>query len=470
VAVTATYDNTLSRVQVSVTSVPAAADTVYIERSTDQTNWTLVRGASALVPSGSAVAIDDYEFVDGVTNYYRASYVDNAAPSFVAAGGAATDANASGTNPIVPGNAAHIQGDLLLCYATCRTPTAQAVAPSGWSILVDNGGQALLGRRTPSNATPAPSVTFTGAGANGTLIAFPATLRNCELQPAVQAKLTNASAQNVAYPALDPGADSRIVVAAGQKSAVSTSWSTIPSMTELQEASSALGLGGSAAWDYWVQTTRTLLAAGSFTVAGGAAAVSKGLAAAFTKAAFIYQETGSVTPQLDSVWLKSISEPFLNRPVDVILTASQSATRDARDGVFEITGRSFPVAVTDLRGSKAWTMQIRTYTVADADEMDTILSAGDPMYIHVPAGCQVLDGHVRIGQVTQTWDVLRPGECTFTLPCRAVAAPAASIIPAVGTWQTVLSAYPTWADVLAAQATWADLLELAGSPGDVVVL
>lgn len=69
---TATYDATLARVRVSTTALGGTTATVTIDRTTDGVNYTTVRGAAALVPSGLAVAIDDYEFPDGVLVTYRA--------------------------------------------------------------------------------------------------------------------------------------------------------------------------------------------------------------------------------------------------------------------------------------------------------------------------------------------------------------------------------------------------------------
>lgn len=54
------------------TQTTAAAATVTVDRSTDGIFWTTVRGASALIPSASAVAADDYEFPVGVLVTYRA--------------------------------------------------------------------------------------------------------------------------------------------------------------------------------------------------------------------------------------------------------------------------------------------------------------------------------------------------------------------------------------------------------------
>ncbi|MGV9364528.1 hypothetical protein [Amycolatopsis sp. NPDC003731] len=73
---TATYNDDLARVQLAVTGAPAAADYARFERTTDNITWTDVRGGQTVGLTGAACRLDDFEFVPGVTNFYRASYVD----------------------------------------------------------------------------------------------------------------------------------------------------------------------------------------------------------------------------------------------------------------------------------------------------------------------------------------------------------------------------------------------------------
>lgn len=65
-------------------------------------------------------------------------------------------------------------------------------------------------------------------------------------------------------------------------------------------------------------------------------------------------ETDQITPTLAGVWLKSLIRPFLNRVVSV--RGYGEVTRRSRAGVFDVIGRSYPVAVTDVRdpGSGYW--------------------------------------------------------------------------------------------------------------------
>lgn len=68
--VTLTYDAGLSRVRI-VGDVHASSQYGVVERSTNGTQWAVVRGAAELTPAASQVQADDYEFAPGVVNTYR---------------------------------------------------------------------------------------------------------------------------------------------------------------------------------------------------------------------------------------------------------------------------------------------------------------------------------------------------------------------------------------------------------------
>lgn len=179
------------------------------------------------------------------------------------------------------------------------------------------------------------------------------------------------------------------------------------------------------------------------------------------------QETAAITPDLTGVWLKSIGRPFLNRQVTV--ADYSDIERPSRAGVFDVIGRSYPVAVSDVRGSRRWTLEVLTSTTAEATDLDLILASGDPLFVHVPADCTIPGGYVTVGDTTQRRTSRRGLRRMFVLPCVEIAAPGADVVGATSTWQTVVSTYATWSDVISAHTTWADLLELIGSPSDVIV-
>lgn len=189
-----------------------------------------------------------------------------------------------------------------------------------------------------------------------------------------------------------------------------------------------------------------------------------------TLAPFGQYETASITPTITAVWLKSVARPFLNLAVR-LLGNTFSLERAARGGTFPIVGRSLPVAVTDLRGSRQYTLTARTDTDVAASNLELLLASGDVLYLQAAAGMVVPAGGVFV-QVGRTLvdTPAPPFLLRFTsFAVTEVAAPGPDVVGATSTWQTVINTYATWADVIAAKATWADLLELTASPSEVIV-
>lgn len=176
-----------------------------------------------------------------------------------------------------------------------------------------------------------------------------------------------------------------------------------------------------------------------------------------------------LTPLLDSVWLKSIFQPFLNRKIKVLRDFDQ-VTRSARGGIFEIIGRSFPVAVTDLRSSKQWSIGVCTETPQQAFELDLMLSSGDPLFVHIPqnSNLPIPTMYVVVGETNMNKRAFSDHR-TWQLPITQVAAPGADIVGSTATWQAVLNQFATWQAVLNAHTTWISLMQIIGSPTDVIV-
>ncbi|MEU3452187.1 hypothetical protein ABZ671_00890 [Micromonospora sp. NPDC006766] len=178
-------------------------------------------------------------------------------------------------------------------------------------------------------------------------------------------------------------------------------------------------------------------------------------------------QTATITPAIDSVWIKSLARPFLNRPVRVV--GWDDTTRPARAGVFDIIGRSMPVAVTEVRGSRRWSIDILTLTRDEATDIDMLAASGDTVLVQVPSTWPSRGGYVAIGDTTEAHPQRGSIERLWTLPLTEVAAPGPDVVGASSTWQTVINGYSRWQDVITAKPRWADLLELVGNPTDVIV-
>jgi hypothetical protein len=178
--------------------------------------------------------------------------------------------------------------------------------------------------------------------------------------------------------------------------------------------------------------------------------------------------TDSITPSLDGqVVLVSLRYPFLN--VAVSPSDAGDITTPSLGGTFAVMGRSFPVAVTQMRGSAQFSLTLATQTPDDRDALRAIISTGDVLLLQNPpgSGCQVDSGYYFAGDITESrngvaWDLR-----WTTLPLTAVDAPGPDVTPVTVTWQSVVNLYTSWNGLIAAQATWEDVLSLVGAPGDI---
>lgn len=178
--------------------------------------------------------------------------------------------------------------------------------------------------------------------------------------------------------------------------------------------------------------------------------------------------TTTITPAQTAVWFKSISRPFLNRAVTVV--GHGDITRPARNGVFPVIGRTYPIAVTDVRLARRWEMTVKADTVADADALDVVFAAGDPLFIQVPPTVQdIPGGYVVVGDTVRRRFGHLSQRRTFDLPMTEVAPPGPDVVGATATWETLVAEFGTWAAVLAAFGTWADVAEHVASPDVVIV-
>lgn len=177
--------------------------------------------------------------------------------------------------------------------------------------------------------------------------------------------------------------------------------------------------------------------------------------------------TTTITPAQTSVWLKSITRPFLNRAVSVV--EHSDITRPARNGVFPIIGRSYPVAVTDVRLAREWTMTVKADTVDDADALDLVFASGDPLYVQVPPTLDIPGGYVVVGNVVRR----RFGHVSqrrwFDLPMTEVAPPGPEVVGVTATWETLVAEFGSWTAVLAEFGSWAEVLEYVADPETVIV-
>lgn len=180
-------------------------------------------------------------------------------------------------------------------------------------------------------------------------------------------------------------------------------------------------------------------------------------------------ETGTITPSIAQVWLKSIARPFLNIPVTVIDYSEIS--RASRATMFDVPGRSFPVRVGDVASSRGWVVDLLTRTPTEAKSVEFLVASGDVVYVQVPPDIDIPGGYVDIGSMARPRisRTLNDERRRFSLPMTNIAAPPPTIVGTTSSWAGIMADFGSWTAVLAAFPTWADVLQYVSDPEIVIV-
>lgn len=383
--------------------------------------FTTVRGGSAITVASQNANLDDYEFGAGINTTYRV------------------------TGKTAAGNS----NSLTVNQASLETDTA------GWATQTN----ATITRTTAQALHGTASLQLSSVAA-GDMAA--------DTQPTKT--LVSASTQYTAAASFRTAVSARSVTCRIR-------WYTSADVF-ISESVGTAQTDGTGGWTQAVVTATSPGTAAKAAVAGHVAATGAasevhyldqaGLWAGASTSWVLPPQTVTVNQDLTDVWLKVVARPFLNRTV--VVADKGPIGRLARGGVFDVVGRSFPVAVSDVRASKRYTLQVLTDTPAKQRDLDLLLASGEPVFVHVPsANTRVPAGYFVIGDTAEAPTLRRSDRRLFDLPLVEVAAPGPDVVGSAGTWQTVLNTYTTWLAVLDAHATWSSLLELIGSPTEVIV-
>lgn len=208
--------------------------------------------------------------------------VTNRTPAFRAAGTASHADNAAVTPGAVAGITA---GDLWLIFAAVRSSgSGQLDTPAGWerAEIWDSADNVALFWRTyvAGDTTPAISPTAGTTAAGDTVSAQACAFQYT--QPALHTMavpLVNASAANIAYPNVGAIRGGGVALILAWKQDDFTSLSTPSGFTAIDTPSSTLGNDQGMGWWYRIDTTDVQTPAGTVTVTGGGAAISRATAA-----------------------------------------------------------------------------------------------------------------------------------------------------------------------------------------------
>lgn len=414
-----TYLDDLARVRAAVSGWDPSITSAIVERSLNEIRWDFVRGGQAVALSAGAGRVDDYEFADAVPNHYRA--------------------RPGGNVNLLTVNQASVETDLTGWVASSGCTIARTTAQAAHGVasievtstatgtdFVDN-----LGAETPVTV----GKTYT-AVASFRAAATPRLVRvTLQFRDSVGGDVSFANGVQVTD------------TTTGWTQAVVTAVATPTSAkveVSLQVFSSAISevhyIDKIGVWEGEDTTWQLPQAA----------------------------ETAQITPALDGYWLKSVTRPFLNRRFT--LFDFGDAVRPGRAGIFPVSGRTFPVAVTDVRLARQQDVLALTDTKDARDQLNLLLASGDPMFLHAPAGDGPESMHVTVGDTSEARTTVRHTQGRIlTMPMTQTAAPHYSIVGSTNTCAGVLAAYATCAAVVADVATCQDLIEQIADASDVIV-
>jgi hypothetical protein len=227
-----------------------------------------------------------------VTDILPTSSFVNSSAAVSSSGGAAAT-----LSPTLP--ASTQAGDTVYVFATIRNSgTGTPQTPASWNLAeAFGGGNCRLFSRVYDGAWSMPTLTFVGGAANEDIIAQAATFRGIDSTAFTAARQLNGSAQNIAYPALTGIRAGMLVLWLGWKQDDWTSVATLGGVGgEIGEPVSTAGSDAGMVWDYQIKTLPINVSAASFTVTGGASAISRGAVVAFRGA-----QTFTVTRSVNGV-------------------------------------------------------------------------------------------------------------------------------------------------------------------------
>lgn len=472
----------LQRVRIEISDRPDG--TVLVERSPAAGFLvsSVVRGGFALPIVGGTGTLDDYDgWASDVLNHYRVVPVDP--PT-----GLLLDGTAGGYASTPDNAALDITGDVVMAAEATlpdwdATKTRTLVAKYGTTANQRSYRLILLNNRLrvnwSTNGTNQLSAESTAApvpAANGFL--------------AVRAWLdVNDGSGNLdvtfyTAPSID-GPWTRLGDVATQVGTTSVFSGT--AQLEIGSTDS----GDSALWDG--QIHRALVIAGNLggtVVANPDFTAQANGATGFTDAAgrvwtvngtaqIVGTEQDSITPSLEGeVWLQSIRYPAFNHPV--VVQTWGGITRRSRSGLAEVSGRTNPTGLGEVRGPRQFELTVAVGppfdlsldAISEAGDEDLRLTVGDWFFIHVPPGRGVPGGYVMIGDTVEDRHP-RAGDDApriFTLTCVAVNPPGADVVGGTITLGGLIKLAGSIEQAVATWPTIRDALETFGSLNDLVVL
>lgn len=264
-------------------SIPTATSTTIDVAVSDGCVWTVADGPVPITVGGPELAPAEKMTLTA------AAAATTTVPAFVAVGTAGiSDGFVTRTAaPGLPGGAT-AAGNLLLMLCTCRDTNALdtgmwITGAAGWKKIIDAVNIVVFakvhsGTETAPVLNIPPFTTIVGDTMIAQIASFTGKWGDPASQLVAVSQQLNGSAQDIAYPELDPPLGGLLVIWAGWKADDWTSVATLGGATaEISETATTIGNDSGMVWDYTTSAGIPSVPAGSFTVTGGATQISRGL-------------------------------------------------------------------------------------------------------------------------------------------------------------------------------------------------
>lgn len=183
-----------------------------------------------------------------------------------------------------------------------------------------------------------------------------------------------------------------------------------------------------------------------------------------------YSFGSAATYDVDDVWIKHVTRPYLSMPVEVV--GYQPVTHLLRATAYQAVRSVLPIGAGDVRAGRTFGLSLRSTDDDARKAFDDLLKVGGVWYLHIPATnvvlptatyCMAVDASENpVGRV-------HSGRRTFDVGLTEVQAPDADIAGSGITWTDVVATYADWTALNAAVASWDALLSVVADPAEVVV-
>lgn len=400
---TSTQSSYPPRVVVSVTGL-STGDVVTLYRSVGGVR-TLVRGGDAVSTTDPSLVITDAELPFGVPVTYVAAVLPATGFSYIGAGTTAY-ADAAAVAPTV--HASRQAGDLLLgIHTTGDTNFASIpVVPSGWTEIARSTNMLISGKISAGNETSA-SMTYSGGFGDaciGSIICLRATqktLGSLDQLTTLFSTQTNASAQNIATPALTGTTAGMLVLHTLWKADDNTSFT--PGDLDLGTSfnynnSTLLGNDRCMPISGKFLTTTTDVPADTVTITGGAAAVSRALVLGVLVDDPIELSATPITVTLTGGKV-AISDAVNGTSAEVVISAWPTKKRSRESSRFNINGRM--VVVSGPLSTFESDIELFTESDSSRENLVSVLDTATSGIVQIrqPGGYEDVDCYVSVTEV-----------------------------------------------------------------------